>query len=51
MRIVYISYLHPTVAPGGEQQVAFELFQASLKQGHDAYLIAALELEHRVPLR
>ena len=46
MRIVYVSYLHPAVAPGGEQQVAFELFQASLKQGHDAYLIAALELEH-----
>ena len=46
MRIVYISYLHPAVAPGGEQQLAFELFQASLRQGHDAYLIAALEQEH-----
>ena len=46
MRIVYVSYLHPAVAPGGEQQIAYELFQASLQQGHDAYLIAALEAEH-----
>src|SRR5580704_3585669 len=43
MRIVYVSYMHPAVAPGGAQQVAYELFQASLHQGHDAYLIAALE--------
>ncbi|HTP90471.1 MAG TPA: glycosyltransferase [Xanthobacteraceae bacterium] len=46
MRIVFISYLHPAVAPGGEQQLAYELFQAALRQGHDAYLIAALEAEH-----
>jgi glycosyltransferase involved in cell wall biosynthesis len=46
MKIVYVSYLHPSVAPGGAQQVAFEMFQASLKQGHDAYLIAALEADH-----
>jgi glycosyltransferase involved in cell wall biosynthesis len=46
MKIVYISYLHPHVVPGGAQQVAFEMFQASLKQGHDAYLIAALEANH-----
>jgi glycosyltransferase involved in cell wall biosynthesis len=46
MKIVYVSYLHPHVAPGGAQQVAFEMFQASLKQGHDAYLIAALEDNH-----
>ena len=43
MRIVYVSYLHPAVAPGGAQQVAYELFQASLKNGDDAYFIAALE--------
>jgi glycosyltransferase involved in cell wall biosynthesis len=43
MRIVYVSYMHPAVAPGGAQQVAYELFQASLRAGHDAYLIAALE--------
>ena len=46
MKIVYISYLHPAIAPGGAQQVAFEMFQASLKQGHDAYFIAALEANH-----
>jgi glycosyltransferase involved in cell wall biosynthesis len=46
MRIVYVSYLHPAVAPGGEQQVAYELFQASLRKGHDAYFIAALEQNH-----
>src|SRR5262245_15091812 len=46
MRIVYVSYLHPTVAPGGAQQVAYELFQASLRKGHDAYFIAALEQDH-----
>lgn len=46
MRIVYVSYLHPAVAPGGAQQVAYELFQASLKNGDDAYFIAALEQNH-----
>jgi glycosyltransferase involved in cell wall biosynthesis len=46
MRIVYVSYLHPAVAPGGAQQVAYELFQASLRKGHDAYFIAALEQYH-----
>ena len=46
MRIVYVSYLHPAVAPGGAQQVAYELFQASLRKGHDAYFIAALEQNH-----
>ena len=48
MKIVYVSYLHPSVAPGGAQQVAWEMFQASLKQGHDAYFIAALEENHDV---
>jgi hypothetical protein len=47
MRIVYVSYLHPAVAPGGAQQVAFELFEASLREGHDAYFIAALEQDHQ----
>jgi glycosyltransferase involved in cell wall biosynthesis len=46
MKIVYVSYLHPSVAPGGAQQVAYEMFQASLKEGHDAYFIAALEANH-----
>lgn len=46
MKIVYVSYLHPSIAPGGAQQVAYEMFQASLKRGHDAYFIAALEANH-----
>ena len=46
MRIVYVSYLHPAVAPGGAQQVAYELFLASLQNGDDAYFIAALEQDH-----
>jgi glycosyltransferase involved in cell wall biosynthesis len=47
MRIVYVSYMHPAVAPGGAQQVAYEMFQASLRAGHDAYLVAALEEHHQ----
>jgi glycosyltransferase involved in cell wall biosynthesis len=31
---------------GGAQQVAFELFEASLREGHDAYLVAALDPCH-----
>ena len=46
MRIVYVSYMHPEVAPGGAQQVAYELFRASLAEGHDAFLISALEANH-----
>ena len=47
MRIVYISYLHPLVAPGGSQQVAYELFEASNRAGHEVYLISALEQYHQ----
>lgn len=46
MRIVFVSYMHPHVAPGGAQQIAYELYQAALARGHEAYLIAALEIEH-----
>ena len=46
MRILYVSYMHPAVAPGGAQQVAYEMFQASLAKGHDAYLVCALEVEN-----
>ena len=46
MRIVYVSYMHPAVAPGGAQQVAYELFRASLEEGHEAFLISALEANH-----
>ncbi len=45
MRILFVSYNHPGVTPGGAQQVAYELFQASLAKGHDAFLIAALEAD------
>lgn len=47
MRVLYISYLHPSVAPGGAQQVAYELFQASLREGHEAFFVAALEQDHQ----
>jgi glycosyltransferase involved in cell wall biosynthesis len=39
--------MHPAVAPGGAQQVAYEMFEASRRAGHDAYLIAALEENHQ----
>jgi glycosyltransferase involved in cell wall biosynthesis len=45
MRILIVSYMHPTVTPGGAQQVAYETFQAAIERGHDAYFIAALENE------
>lgn len=46
MRILYVSYLHPAIAPGGAQQVAYELFRASLDAGHEAFLVCALEHSH-----
>ena len=46
MKVVYVSYLHPSIATGGAQQVAYQMFQASLKRGHEAYFIAALEANH-----
>jgi glycosyltransferase involved in cell wall biosynthesis len=45
MRILVVSYMHPTVTPGGAQQVAYETFQAARERGHEAYFIAALEGE------
>ncbi len=33
MRIVYVSYSHPAVAPGGDQEVACELCDNALR-GH-----------------
>lgn len=45
MRVLVVSYMHPTVTPGGAQQVAYETFQAAVARGHDAYFIAALESE------
>jgi glycosyltransferase involved in cell wall biosynthesis len=46
MRILFVSYLHPHVTPGGAQQVAYEMHQAAIARGHDAFLIAALEADH-----
>lgn len=46
MRIVYVAYLHPEIVPGGAQQVAYEMFRASLEEGHEAFLVSALEANH-----
>ncbi len=43
MRILYVSYMHPAVTPGGEQQIAYEMLVAARARGHEAFLIAALE--------
>jgi glycosyltransferase involved in cell wall biosynthesis len=45
MRILYVSYMHPTVTPGGAQQIAHEMLLAARARGHEAYMIAALEAE------
>jgi glycosyltransferase involved in cell wall biosynthesis len=45
MRILYVSYMHPTVTPGGAQQVAHEMLMAARTRGHQAFMIAALEAE------
>ena len=45
MRILYVSYMHPTVTPGGAQQVAHEMLLAARERGHEAFMIAALEAE------
>ncbi|MEQ1718010.1 MAG: glycosyltransferase [Hyphomicrobium sp.] len=45
MRIVYISFLHPAMHSGGAQQLAYEMFEAALAEGIDAYFIAAVPLE------
>jgi len=45
MRILYVSYMHPTVTPGGAQQVAYEMLIAARERGHEAFMIAALEAE------
>ncbi len=45
LRILIVSYMHPSVTPGGEQQVAYEMYQAALSRGHEAFMISALEIE------
>ena len=52
MRIVYVSYMHPAIVAGGVEQLALQLFEASQRQGHHAYFIAAPEENHgRLPAK
>ena len=46
MRILFFSYNHPLVTPGGAQLVAHEMFAAARAAGHDCVFLAALEAEH-----
>lgn len=45
MRILFVSHMHPSVTPGGAQQVAHEMFRAAQERGHEAFMIAALEAD------
>ncbi|MCI4678889.1 glycosyltransferase [Rhodoblastus acidophilus] len=45
MRILFVSYMHPSVTPGGAQQVADEMRQAAIARGHEAFMVAALEAD------
>ncbi len=45
MRILIVSYMHPSVTPGGAQQIAFEMHQAARARGHEAFMVAALEAD------
>ena len=42
MRILLISFLNPAIVPGGEQQVAYEMFRAARERGHEAWLLSAM---------
>jgi glycosyltransferase involved in cell wall biosynthesis len=42
MRILLISFLNPAIVPGGEQQVAYEMFQAAQKRGHQVWLLSGM---------
>jgi glycosyltransferase involved in cell wall biosynthesis len=42
MRILLISLLNPAIVPGGEQQVAYEMFRAARERGHEAWLLSAM---------
>ena len=46
MRILYVSYLHPAIAPGGPSRSPTSSSRASLDAGHEAFLICALEDGH-----
>ena len=43
MRILFLSYNHVALAPGGAQQMADEMLSAARAAGHEARLVAALE--------
>ena len=45
MRILFVSYMHPSVTPGGAQQVAEEMRRAAIKRGHEVFMISALEVD------
>jgi glycosyl transferase family 4 len=42
MRILLVSFLNPAIVPGGEQQVAYEMFQAARDCGHDVWLLSGM---------
>jgi glycosyltransferase involved in cell wall biosynthesis len=45
MRILYVSFLHPDMQPGGAQQIAYEMFAAAKNAGFSATFIAAVPLQ------
>lgn len=48
LRLLFISFNHPAVIPGGAQQIAYEMFRAALAAGHDAYLLCGLDAEYEL---
>ena len=53
LRLLFVSFNHPAILPGGAQQIAYEMFRAALEAGHEAYLLcgldAAYELKYGAP--
>lgn len=43
MRILFVCFMHPSVTPGGSQQVADDMRQAAIARGHETFMVAALE--------
>ncbi|MCJ2133987.1 glycosyltransferase [Methylobacterium sp. J-026] len=43
MKILYVSFLHPAVAPGGAQQIAYEMFEAATEAKFEASFLAAID--------
>ena len=42
MRILLLSFLNPAIVPGGEQQIAYEMFRAAWECGHDVWLLSGM---------